>query len=123
MLVRRGASIAKHSEDSCTDAAEWTRCLSCLAYNLGAKLWREDSHGKALPFLQIGVDLALHSLQLRSDAVSQAAGTTGPETATASQWKALQEQIPKRWELVASCFQAIGQKKVRVCQHSRLPRS
>jgi len=87
--------------------ANLERCLSGAFYNVGVSLYQAGRLGGAVPFLKEAVAggekaLALQRLSLDSST----------EVNKEKEWNNLEEQIHKRWELLAVCYSKNGDRKV-----------
>lgn len=79
------------------DSAEWSRCISAAFYNTGVALWRANLSVPAVPFVR-------SSCVYGREALDRAKDTSGEH------WRALEDQLTKRWELLAACYLKGGDK-------------
>lgn len=79
------------------DSAEWSRCISAAFYNTGVALWRANLAVPAIPFV-------------RSSCLYGREALDRPRDTSSEHWQALEEQLTKRWELLAACYLKAGEK-------------
>ena len=94
--------------DEAVDIANYTRCVSGAFYNLAGSLYHVSKYGNAVPFLVKSCELGGKALQLPR--ISQRV----PNEAREMEWTQLEEQLFRRWELLAVCYSKNGDRKVRL---------
>lgn len=98
LLLRAGA-IRDLFPAADPDSAERSRCIAAAWYNSGAALFRNNFAVPALPFVKSSAHSGREALSHR------------PANAeTEELWVGLEEQLPKRWELLAACHLKKGEK-------------
>ncbi|KAF8155999.1 cysteine peptidase C50 [Crassisporium funariophilum] len=80
------------------DLANYTRCVSGAFYNLAGSLYQASRYGAAVPFLKESCMLGARALRLPRPGVQNTNETREKE------WKQLEEQLFRRWELLAVCY-------------------
>lgn len=76
------------------------------AFNHGAKLWKEGKAAEAARFASPSCEYAETALKLLEESSGD---VSEPDSVSI---KAMREQLPKRYELLAACHQKCGDKKV-----------
>ncbi len=100
--------LARHSCKT-SDLADWLKCISSGAYNLGVKLWKEGDPSGALPLVRASCEW------------SKAALSEGEESKEEdSVWRSMKEGLPNKYELLAGCYLRLEDRKVgrRAIDHS-----
>ncbi|RSH95601.1 hypothetical protein EHS25_000693 [Saitozyma podzolica] len=87
------------------DRADWLRCLSVVAFNHGAKLWKAGKAADAARFASSSCEYAEAALRLSEESSEDASDTDLVAI------KAVREQLSKRYELLAACHQKCGDTK------------
>ncbi|KAF9479762.1 cysteine peptidase C50 [Pholiota conissans] len=91
--------------ENAVDIANYTRCVSGAFYNIAGVLYQAMRFGNAVPFLVEACSLGAKALRLpRSDL--QASNETREK-----EWKQLEEQLFRRWELLGVCYSKNGDRK------------
>ena len=88
------------------DFANYTRCVSGAFYNLAGSLYQASRYGNAVPFLVKSCELGGKALLLPR--IQQPV----PNEAREMEWAQLEEQLFRRWELLAVCYSKNGDRKV-----------
>jgi separase len=88
------------------DIANYTRCVSGAFYNLAGSLYQTSKYGNAVPFLLKSCELGEKALRLPR--IQQHV----PNEAREMEWAQLEEQLFRRWELLAVCYSKNGDRKV-----------
>ncbi|KDR77139.1 hypothetical protein GALMADRAFT_66375 [Galerina marginata CBS 339.88] len=91
--------------DHTVDVANYTRCISGAFYNLAGSLYQALRYGNAVPFLV--ESCVLGSKALRLPRLEQAT----PNEAREKEWTQLEDQLFRRWELLAVCYSKNGDRK------------
>ncbi|KAG1731550.1 peptidase family C50-domain-containing protein [Suillus lakei] len=88
--------------------ANYVRCISGAYHNLAGMLYQSSKYGGAVRFLKEGCLLGSRALQLRAGAMQD-----DPEDGEREEgWKQLEEQMFRRWELLAVCYSKMGDRKL-----------
>jgi len=98
--------VDRHSDDDPIDIANYTRCVSGAFYNLAGTLYQASRFGSAVPFLVESCTLGQKALQLPR------AAQEVPNETREKEWMQLEEQLFRRWELLAVCYSKNGDRKV-----------
>ena len=85
--------------------ANYMRCVSGAFYNLAGSLYQATRYGAAVPFLKESCALGGKALRLPR-AVSKSTNE--------NEWQQLEEQLFRRWELLAACYSKNGDRKVGI---------
>ncbi|KAG1823730.1 peptidase family C50-domain-containing protein [Suillus subaureus] len=88
--------------------ANYTRCISGAYHNLAGTLYQCSKYGGAVRFLKEGCSLGARALHIR-------AGVMQDDTEDGERdegWKQLEEQMFRRWELLAVCYSKMGDRKL-----------
>jgi separase len=88
--------------------ANYIRCISGAYHNLAGILYQNSKHGGAVRFLKEACALGARALHIRTGVI-QDEGEGGEQE---DGWKQLEEQLYRRWELLAVCYSKIGDLKV-----------
>ena len=83
--------------------ANYMRCVSGAFYNLAGSLFQATRYGAAVPFLKESCALGGKALRLPR---------TISKSANDKEWEQLEEQLFRRWELLAACYLKNGDRKV-----------
>jgi len=83
----------------------WVRCVGGAFHLVAGSLYQSGKYGASVRFLKESCILGKKALALRSGVEMRA---DDKEDA----WKALSEQLFRRWELLAACYVRTGEKKV-----------
>ena len=83
--------------------ANYMRCVSGAFYNLAGSLFQATRYGAAVPFLKESCVLGGKALRLPRSV---------SKSANEKEWQQLEEQLFRRWELLASCYSKNGDRKV-----------
>lgn len=96
------------------DIPNYLRCISGAFYNLAGALYQASRHGAAVPFLKQACAVGLRSLKAHR-AASPPSTPKGKEKAKQreDEWLQLEQQLYRRWELLAVCYLKNGDRKVR----------
>ncbi|KAF8958159.1 peptidase family C50-domain-containing protein [Flammula alnicola] len=93
------------SIDDTVDIANYTRCVSGAFYNLACSLYQATRYGNAVPFLVESCTLGGKALGLPRPAQKT------PNETREKEWAQLEEQLFRRWELLAVCYSKNGDRK------------
>ncbi|KAG1861269.1 peptidase family C50-domain-containing protein [Suillus subluteus] len=88
--------------------ANYIRCISGAYHNLAGTLYQSSKYGGAVRFLKEGCSLGARALHIR-------AGVMQDDTEDGERdegWKQLEEQMFRRWELLAVCYSKMGDRKL-----------
>ncbi|KAG2038447.1 peptidase family C50-domain-containing protein [Suillus americanus] len=88
--------------------ANYIRCISGAYHNLAGTLYQSSKYGGAVRFLKEGCSLGARALHIR-------AGVVQDDTEDGERdegWKQLEEQMFRRWELLAVCYFKMGDRKL-----------
>ncbi len=91
------------------DIANYTRCVSGAFYNIAGTLYQATRCGNAVPFLVESCTLGEKALGLRGSTRQVREGETESRD---REWKQLEEQLYRRWELLGVCYSKNGDKRV-----------
>ena len=92
------------------DIANYTRCVSGAFYNIAGTLYQATRYGNAVPFLVESCTLGEKALGLRGPTRPVREGETESRE---TEWKQLEDQLYRRWELLGVCYSKNGDRKVR----------
>jgi hypothetical protein len=90
----------------------YMRCVSGAFYNVAGSLYQATRYGAAVPFLKESCALGGKALRLPRPV---------SKSANEKEWQQLEEQLFRRWELLAACYSKNGDRKVGNPQLIRLP--
>lgn len=96
------------------DRIDWLRCLSVAAYNCGCKLYKDGNAKDAVAFVVASCNWARAAVEI---ALSDAG-----EVKEDAAFMHMTEQIPRRYELLATCLHKLGDRQVspsRSCRGGR----
>ena len=101
--------------------ANYTRSLSGVCNYLGGQLHQSGRYDHTVPFVDEGCRLGQRAVQIyrtaKREGVTDAEGEgNGKEDA----WRMLEEQLYRRWELLAVCHAKTGDRKVSSRVHRLL---
>ena len=82
------------------------RCVSGAFCNVAGSLYQAMRYGAAVPFLKESCTLGGKALRLPRPVSKSAANESG--------WQQLEEQLFRRWELLAACCSKNGDRKVAI---------
>ncbi|KAG1788751.1 peptidase family C50-domain-containing protein [Suillus plorans] len=88
--------------------ANYVRCISGAYHNLAGTLYQSSKYGGAVRFLKEGCSLGARALHMRASLIQDDA----EDGERAEGWKQLEEQMYRRWELLAVCYSKIGDRKL-----------
>ncbi|CAA7261156.1 unnamed protein product [Cyclocybe aegerita] len=91
--------------DDSVDIANYYRCVSGAFYNLAGSLYQATRYGNAVPFLVETCRLGEKALCLPRPQPEV------PNEAREKEWKQLEEQLFRRWELLGVCYSKNGNHK------------
>ncbi|EDR03598.1 uncharacterized protein LACBIDRAFT_307095 [Laccaria bicolor S238N-H82] len=101
-------------QDADVDRANYMRCISGTYYNVSGSLYQATRYGAAVPFLREACLLGAKALSMNGRGKGKG---KGKEEATKSkvdgemEWNQLEEQLYRRWELLAVCYSKNGDRK------------
>lgn len=111
----------KHAVSSETEfelsRANYTRCLSGAFFNIAATLYKAEKFGSAIRFLLQACPMAVKAMNLRNATFADKPTAKGKDKETeidkdVDAWKVHEEQLHRRWELLAVCYTKTGDRKV-----------
>ena len=85
--------------------ANYMRCVSGAFYNLAGSLFQATRYGAAVPFLKESCVLGRKALRLPRPV---------SKLTNEKEWQQLEEQLFRRWELLATCYSKNGDRKVSI---------
>jgi separase len=92
------------------------RCMSGAFHNIAGTLFQAGKHGSTIRFLRHGCTIGslASALKKRRKAriLKDASDTEHGGQKDEDAWKQLEEQLPRRWELLGVCHSKIGDRKV-----------
>ncbi|KAG0699186.1 peptidase family C50-domain-containing protein [Suillus ampliporus] len=88
--------------------ANYIRCISGAYHNLAGSLYQSSKYGGAVRFLKEGCSLGARALHVRAGAMRD----SGEDDDREEGWKQLEEQLFRRWELLAVCYSKMGDRKL-----------
>ncbi|KAG1748438.1 peptidase family C50-domain-containing protein [Suillus paluster] len=88
--------------------ANYIRCISGAYHNLAGSLYQSSKYGGAVRFLKEGCSLGARALHVRAGAMED----SGEDDEREEGWKQLEEQLFRRWELLAVCYSKMGDRKL-----------
>ena len=106
------------AQDADVDHANYIRCISGTYYNIAGSLYQATRYGAAVPFLREACLLGAKALSMkgRGKGKGKAKEEANPEAKREVdgeiQWNQLEEQLYRRWELLAVCYSKNGDRKV-----------
>lgn len=98
-------SFLAEPDNEIVDVANYTRCVSGAFYNVAGSLYQATRYGNAVPFLKESCALGSKALHLRRPV---------SKSKNEKEWQQLEEQLFRRWELLAVCYSKNGDRKVGV---------
>jgi separase len=98
---------------SASARANYIRCISGAYHNLAGTLYQSSKYGAAVRFLKEGCSLGARALHIRAGVIQD--GTEDGEGDEG--WKQLDEQMFRRWELLAVCYSKMGDRKVIILHY------
>ena len=93
-------SFLADADNELVDMANYMRCVSGAFYNVAGSLYQATRYGAAVPFLKESCALGSKALRLPRPSSNE------------KEWQQLEEQLFRRWELLAACFSKNGDRKV-----------
>ncbi|ESK88507.1 cysteine-type endopeptidase [Moniliophthora roreri MCA 2997] len=99
----------EQSESQNLDSANYARCISGAFHNLAGTLYQAGRYGSTIPFLKEGCRLGVKAMELRTLCGQVESGEQG--VSKKDPWKQLEEQLWRRWQLLALCYTKIGDRK------------
>ena len=105
-------------QDADVDHANYMRCISGTYYNISGSLYQATRYGAAVPFLREACLLGAKALSMkgRGKGKGKVKEEANPETKSKVdgeiEWDQLEEQLYRRWELLAVCYSKNGDRKV-----------
>ncbi len=93
------------------DIANYTRCVSGAFYNIAGTLYQASRYGNAVPFLVQSCTLGERALH-----IPRSSGET--TESREKEWKQLEDQLYRRWELLGVCYSKNEDRKVVFSFHS-----
>lgn len=105
-------------QDADVDHANYMRCISGTYYNISGSLYQATRYGAAVPFLREACLLGAKALSMKGrakgkgKAKEEANRETKREVDGEIEWNQLEEQLYRRWELLAVCYSKNGDRKV-----------
>lgn len=93
------------------DMANYTRCVSGAFYNIAGTLYQASRYGNAVPFL-------IHSCTLGEKALHLPRSSGETTESREKEWKQLEDQLYRRWELLGVCYTKNEDRKVVFTFHS-----
>ncbi|PPQ82925.1 hypothetical protein CVT24_008809, partial [Panaeolus cyanescens] len=99
------SEAASENPDELPDVANYIRCISGAHYNIAGTLYQITRYGNAVPFLLESCNFAGNALQMSR------CTKRSIDEARAKEWTQLEEQLYRRWELLAICYSKNGDKR------------
>lgn len=96
-------SFLADADNDIVDMANYTRCVSGAFYNLAGSLYQATRYGAAVPFLKESCALGGKALRLPR---------LMSKSTNKKEWQLLEEQLFRRWELLAACYSKNADRKV-----------
>ena len=96
-------SFVVEADNEMVDIANYTRCVSGAFYNVAGSLYQATRYGAAVPFLKESCVLGGKALRLPKPV---------SKSINEKEWQQLEEQLFRRWELLAVCYSKNGDRKV-----------
>ena len=90
-----------------TQQANFTRCVSGAFHHLAGTLYQNGRYAHAVRFLKEACVLGERAL-----GVYQGRREGDGETESIEGWRLLEDQLYRRWELLAVCYSKMGERKV-----------
>jgi len=91
------------ADNEIVDMANYTRCVSGAFYNIAGSLYQATRYGAAVPFLKESCVLGSKALRLPRPV---------SKSINEKEWQQLDEQLFRRWELLAACYSKNGDRRV-----------
>ena len=104
-------SSSADADGEIVDMANYMRCVSGAFYNVAGSLYQATRYGAAVPFLKQSCALGARAIGLPRPVCK-----SGNE----KEWQQLEEQLFRRWELLALCYSKNGDRKVGTLSSIRL---
>ncbi|KAJ2921923.1 hypothetical protein H1R20_g15170, partial [Candolleomyces eurysporus] len=104
-------TILKDGDGGAIDIPNYLRCISGAFYNLAGSLYQASRHGAAVPFLKQTCIIGCRALDeyQRKGPKESPNSTKGKERE--KEWLQLEQQLYRRWELLAVCYLKNGDRK------------
>ena len=107
-------------QDAGVDHANYIRFISGTYYNIAGLLYQATRYSTAVPFLREACLLGAKALSMtgrgkgkgKGKAKEEANPETKREVDGETEWNQLEEQLYRRWELLAVCYSKNGDRKV-----------
>ncbi|KAF9552923.1 hypothetical protein CPC08DRAFT_822591 [Agrocybe pediades] len=98
-------TCSRSTDEQPVDLANYTRCVSGAFYNIAGTLYQSFRYGNAVPFL-------IESCLLGAKALAMPRIVSNPRNETREkEWSQLEEQLFRRWELLAVCYSKNGDRR------------
>ncbi|TFK73377.1 hypothetical protein BDN72DRAFT_956580 [Pluteus cervinus] len=97
--------------DEVVDVANYMRCISGAWYNMGGILYQATRYGATVGFLKESCELGGRALEAKSRPTPGSTSVTEDKEKVAEGWQQLEEGLHRRWELLAVCFNKIGDRR------------
>nr|GAT53299.1 cysteine peptidase C50 [Mycena chlorophos] len=104
-ILQRGARLLEIDTAETPEKANYIRCLSGAFHNIAGTLYQAGKHAGAIRFLQDGCRLGEQASKMHSRAER-----SQPEPSDG--WRQLEEQLWRRYELLAVCCSKIGDRRL-----------
>ncbi|KAG7095494.1 hypothetical protein E1B28_006233 [Marasmius oreades] len=88
------------------DVSTYMRCTSGAFHNLAGTLYQAGRYGSAIPYLRESCRLGVKAAELHGKC---------EQNANKDAWKQLEEQLWRRWQLLALCYTKIGDRRASFC--------
>ncbi|KAI0344016.1 hypothetical protein BDW22DRAFT_1114942 [Trametopsis cervina] len=95
---------------SALDRANFLRCISGAFHNLGAALYQAGHFSHAIRFFEKSCPVGDDALKRHRATVAHIDSMEG-NSESESQWTTLEEQLHRRWEILAVCHSKTGDRK------------
>ena len=107
-------------QDANVGQANYMRCISGTYYNIAGSLYQATRYGAAVPFLREACLLGAKALSMKGRGKGKGKGKAKEEANPEAkrevdgeiEWNQLEEQLYRRWELLAVCYSKNGDRKV-----------
>lgn len=105
--------ICLDSNNQGIDTPNYLRCISGAFYNLAGSLYQSARYGAAVPFLKQTCSIGTRALE-EHKAMEIPSMPKAREKAKEreSEWLQLEQQLYRRWELLAVCYLKNGDRRV-----------
>ncbi|KAJ7063427.1 cysteine peptidase C50 [Mycena amicta] len=108
-ILHRAMALLDMDAEESAEKANYARCISGAFHNIAGTLYQAGQYAAAIGFLQDGCQLGKRAFDMHS----RVSGANSEQSANMAEgWRQLEEQLWKRYELLAVCCSKIGDRKL-----------